>query len=56
MGVRNCAEIGENLQKIVTRLMANADLVNVLYYIIDRMYITAYDAVADDKNQYRQSG
>ena len=32
MGVRNCAEIGENLQKIVTRLMANDDLVNLLYY------------------------
>lgn len=32
MGVRNCAEIGENLQKIITRLMANDDLVNLLYY------------------------
>lgn len=32
MGVRNCAEIGENLQKIVTRLMANDRLVNLLYY------------------------
>lgn len=32
MGVRNCAEIGENLQKIVARLMANDDLVNLLYY------------------------
>lgn len=32
MGVRNCAEIGENLQKIMTRLMANDDLVNLLYY------------------------
>lgn len=32
MGVRNCAEIGENLQKIVTRLMANDELVNLLYY------------------------
>ena len=32
MGVRNCAEVGENLQKIVTRLMANDDLVNLLYY------------------------
>ena len=32
MGVRNCTEIGENLQKIVTRLMANDDLVNLLYY------------------------
>ena len=32
MGVRNCAEIGENLQKIVARLMANDQLVNLLYY------------------------
>ena len=32
MGVRNCAEIGENLQTIMTRLMANDNLVNLLYY------------------------
>lgn len=32
MGVRNCAEIGENLQKIVTRLMANDNLVKLLYH------------------------
>ena len=32
MGVRNCREIGENLQKIVRRLMANDKLVNLLYY------------------------
>jgi hypothetical protein len=32
MGVRNCAEIGENLQKIMVRLMANDNLVNLLYY------------------------
>jgi hypothetical protein len=32
MGVRNCAEVGENLQKIITRLMANDNLVNLLYY------------------------
>ena len=32
MGVRNCKEIGENLQKIVRRLMANNNLVNLLYY------------------------
>ena len=32
MGVRNCAEIGENLQKIVNRLMSNDNLVNLLYY------------------------
>lgn len=32
MAVRNCSEIGENLQKIVKRLIANDDLVNLLYY------------------------
>lgn len=32
MAVRNCAEIGENLQKIIKRLMANDNLVNLLYY------------------------
>lgn len=32
MGVRNCAEIGENLHRIINRLMANNDLVNLLYY------------------------
>ena len=32
MAVRNCAEIGENLQKIVKRLLANEDLVKLLYY------------------------
>lgn len=32
MGVRNCEELGVNLQKIVNRLMANDRLVNLLYY------------------------
>ena len=32
MAVRNCREIGENLQKIITRLMANDDLVKLLYF------------------------
>ena len=32
MSVRNCAELGENLQKIVRALMANDELVNLLYY------------------------
>lgn len=32
MGVRNCAELGEHLQTIVKRLMANDDLVKLLYY------------------------
>ena len=32
MAVRNCREIGANLQLIVRRLMANDTLVNLLYY------------------------
>lgn len=32
MGVRNCGELGANLQKIISRLMANDNLVNLLYY------------------------
>lgn len=32
MAVRNCADIGINLQKITNRLMENDKLVNLLYY------------------------
>lgn len=32
MSVRNCGELGKNLQKIINRLMANDNLVNLLYY------------------------
>lgn len=32
MGVRNCQELGINLQKICSRLMANDELVKLLYY------------------------
>ena len=32
MAVRNCKEIGENLRKIVLRLMSNDTLVNLLFY------------------------
>ena len=32
MGVRNCEELGKNLQKIISRLLANNELVNLLYY------------------------
>lgn len=32
MGVRNCNELGINLQKIIKRLLANDELVNLLYY------------------------
>ena len=32
MGVRNCADIGENAQKIMRRLLANQNLLKYLYY------------------------
>lgn len=32
MAVRNCAELGTNLQKIINRLLSNDTLVNLLYY------------------------
>lgn len=32
MGVRNCSELGTNLQKIINRLVANDDLVKLLYH------------------------
>ena len=32
MSVRNCAELGISLQKIVMRLLENDDLINLLYY------------------------
>lgn len=32
MTVRNCSEIGENLQNIVKRLFANQNLLKLLYY------------------------
>ena len=32
MSVRNCGELGENLQKVVSRLMQNDNLAKLLYY------------------------
>lgn len=32
MGARNCQELGINLQKIHSRLLANDDLIKLLYY------------------------
>lgn len=32
MSVRNCQELGINLQKICSRLLANEDLIKLLYY------------------------
>lgn len=32
MAIRNCRELGENLQKVMSRLLANDNLVKLLYY------------------------
>lgn len=32
MSIRNCGELGLNLQKVISRLMANDNLVNLLYF------------------------
>jgi hypothetical protein len=32
MAIKNLAEMGENLQKIVKRLLANQNLLKLLYY------------------------
>lgn len=32
MSVRNCGELGKNLQKIISRLMNNDNLIKLLYY------------------------
>lgn len=47
MAVRNCKEIGENLQKIVTRLMANDNLVKLLYYNDNDPY--GHDALTEEE-------
>lgn len=51
MGVRNCREIGENLQKIVNRLMANDNLVNLLYYN-DTNPLEKPHLTSDEKKKY----
>ena len=33
MGARNCQELGINLQKICSRLLANDNLIKLLYYV-----------------------
>jgi hypothetical protein len=45
MGARNCQELGINLQKICSRLLANDSLVKLLYYVdldpLDKTALTA---------------
>lgn len=50
VGVRNCSEIGENLQKIAMRLMANDELVNLLYYT-DKDPLSQPPLTAEQKKQ-----
>ena len=50
MGVRNCEELGRNLQKIITRLIANDDLVKLLYYT-DENPIEHQPLSLEDKNK-----
>ena len=50
MGVRNCEELGRNLQKIVNRLIANDDLVKLLYYT-DENPIEHQPLSLEDKNK-----
>ena len=45
MGVRNCAELGVNLQKIISRLLANNELINLLYYEDDNPLSQPYLSV-----------
>ena len=50
MGVRNCEELGRNLQKIVNRLIANDDLIKLLYYT-DENPIEHQPLSLEDKNK-----
>ena len=52
MGVRNCAELGENLHKIIDRLLANDNLVNLLYYTDDNpLQIDSHPALSKQDKQ-----
>lgn len=50
MNVRNTKELGTNLQKIVRRLMANDNLVNLLYYS-DKDPLSQPPLTEEQKNQ-----
>lgn len=51
MGVRNCADLGSNFIKIVQRLMANEDLVKLLYYT-DKDPLSHPNLTDEEKQQY----
>lgn len=50
MSVRNCGELGVNLQKIVSRLLANDELVKLLYFE-DKDPRAHDDLTAEEKQQ-----
>lgn len=50
MSIRNCGELGLNLQKIISRLMANDNLVKLLYYVNKDPYAGAV-LDAEQKNK-----
>lgn len=50
MGVRNCKDIGENLRKIIWRLMQNKDLIKLLYYT--DINPLSHDIIAEARSKY----
>lgn len=50
MSIRNCQELGINLQKICSRLLNNNDLIKLLYYV-DLDPITQPDLTAEEKQK-----
>lgn len=49
--VRNCREVGPMLQKIISRLLANDDLVKVLYYT-DKDPLSQLPLTNEEKEKY----
>lgn len=55
MSIRNCGELGLNLQKIISRLMANDNLVKLLYYVNKDPYAgVALDAEQKNKQIFEK--
>lgn len=51
MGVRNCSDIGENLHLIMNRLLANEDLIKLLYYN-DKDPLSHENLTAEQKREF----
>lgn len=49
MAVRNCADIGENMRRIIDRLLANDNLIKLLYYT-DKDPLS-HDALTDEQKR-----